>query len=175
MLTYWLCFFACPPAVQGANPAFETLDADQVGIRISNASSGDVCSDDDGPSHVCKPGLTVDVIGQELCQWSEETQYPCTRFGYQFDYEGVDPAESITCKVERSIRTIFGPRTEKVTGTRTAEYTVRVPGTAGRLFHHGFQTYAPVEHRVLVGSVHTCYYRDVPLYKVEYIMRFEPE
>lgn len=43
--TGWLCFLACQPAVHVADPGFQVLDADKVGMRISNASSGEVCSD----------------------------------------------------------------------------------------------------------------------------------
>ena len=164
---------ASQPALGTEDPAFRLFDG--ASIRISNAVSGEVCSDADGPAEVCKPGETIDVVGRDMCVWSEDVQYPCTRYGYEFDFEGANPKAVITCKVARSIRTIFGPRTEKVTGENTAEYVVEVPGENGHIFHHGFQTYAPVEDRVLVHENHACSYLGEAIYRVVFIHRFEPE
>ncbi|HSN70259.1 MAG TPA: hypothetical protein VLT59_02070, partial [Steroidobacteraceae bacterium] len=154
-------------------PPFRVFDSDSM--RISDAVSGEVCSAADGPSEVCKPGETIHVVGQDICDWSEDVQYPCTRYGYEFDFEGGTPKEHITCKVARSIRTIFGPGTEKVTGENTAEYTVDVTAESGRIFHRGFQTYAPVEDTVVVHENHACSYLGEAIYQVVFIHRFEPE
>ena len=160
---------------QAKDAAFQIVDTKSVGLEISNPLSGEVCKEGDEPLHVCRPGLEVNVLGQDTCDWSDTVQYPCTRMGHSFDFTGGRPEEPITCFVVRSNRTVFGPKTERVTGESTAEYTIEVPAESGTIFHHGFQTYGPVEHTTLVHESHTCWYLKRPIYIVRFIHRFEPE
>lgn len=175
LLALCLPVFAAQSSPVRAETPFQVVGEGSTRIQISNALSGEVCSDDGEPLHVCKPGRTIDVRGREMCDWSEEVQYPCTRYGYELEFTGGDPKSVITCDVARSIRTIFGPGTEEVTGENTARYTEEVPGESGRIFHHGFQTYAPVERTVVVNEKHDCSYRGHVIYRVHFIHRFEPE
>lgn len=172
-----LCVLQLIVVAVSAEPldAFQLAGEGNSALRLDNPRSGEVCSSDGEPTHVCSSGPDINVLGREMCDWSEDVKYPCTRYGYEFDYAGANPGDIINCEVTRSVRTVFGPDTEQVTGENTAEYTEELQSEKGRLFHHGFQTYAPVEDRVLVYESHRCAHLGEPLFQVNFVHRFEPE
>ncbi|MGD2070470.1 MAG: hypothetical protein PVI57_17475, partial [Gemmatimonadota bacterium] len=138
---------------------FESYDPDDSGVRVTDGTSGVVCLDEEGPANVCEAAVEIDIRGEETCDWSDEIQYPCTWYGWEIDYGGTERGDTLVCDVFRSSRTTFGPRTEEVTGERTARYTEALEATHGHLFHPSYNTYAPVEEPVTVGETHRCSYR----------------
>jgi hypothetical protein len=145
------------------------------GIAIRNARSGAVCLEDDEPVRVCRPVYSVEITGDATCQWSEDVQYPCTWYGYEFDLENVDRDLKIVCDVTNSILTIFGPETEEVTGSNSARYTEQLTAGQTHLFHPAYHTYAPVSEETAVVSVHACSVDGVPLFQASFRAYYEPE
>ncbi|MDX1748238.1 MAG: hypothetical protein R3324_20065, partial [Halobacteriales archaeon] len=105
---------------------FEAYSPHPTGLEITNGVSGVVCLEDEEPSHVCREAYTIPIVGEVMCEWSEDVDYPCTWYGYQFDVRNVETDTVIVCDVTNSIRTIFSPKTESVTGSNTAQYTIEL-------------------------------------------------
>jgi hypothetical protein len=163
-----------PVAVANEARVVEVFLPHASGITVLNQIAGNVCIQDDEPTEVCGRSEFIDIVGENLCDWSDDIQYPCTWYGYQFDYEDATAGQTITCDVYRSNPTVFGPETQ-VTGPSTARYTLEVGDSSGHIFHPSYNTYAPVRERLYIRESHRCQYAETPLYDVNYIIRFTPE
>lgn len=163
------------PAQEQDARTFEAFLPHQSGITISNTVAGNVCIEDNKPTRICEAAEFIDIVGENMCDWSDDIVYPCTHYGYQFDYEGGAAGEKIICDTHRSTTTIFGPRTEQVTGAMTARYTVELGNDDGHVFETSYNTYAPVNERILIRETHRCSYAGALLYEVFWIIRFTPE
>jgi len=154
---------------------FETYPPHPSGIEISNAESGVVCLEGGTPSHVCEQAYTINIVGDSICEWSDDVDYPCTWYGYQFDMSNVEANMVIVCDVTNSIRTNFGPKTEKITGSNTAQYTLELEPGQEYLFHAAYHTYGAVERQTAVTSVHACSVDGAPRYQASFRALYEPE
>jgi hypothetical protein len=150
---------------QALQPGFYSHEPDGVPIRITNVSSGPVCSDAIGRSSVCGIETRIVVTGQETCTGTDGKQYPCTRYGYQYDYAGAEPGEVIECRSTRK------------SAFRSAgmDYTLDLDAGAGRVFHPSWVPYEAVAQRTMLTEVHECTYRGRPLTTIEYLVSYEPE
>ena len=154
---------------------FEAYLPHPSGITISDPIAGNVCIEDDKPTAVCGAAEFIDIVGENMCEWSENIDYPCTYYGYEFNYSGGEAGQLITCDTHRSTETIFGPRTEQVTGPMTARYTMELESDTGRIFRTPYNTYAPVGEPIYIREMHRCSYAGTLLYQVHWIVRFTPE
>lgn len=175
VLGLWLGALDAVAAEPANVQKFEIYSPHPAGIEIRNSKSGVVCLEGDEPLDVCKEAYTIKIVGGTMCQWSDDVVYPCTWYGYQFDLRKVEAETLVVCDVTNSIRTIFGPKTEKVTGNNTAQYTIRLEAGQGHLFHPAYHTYAPVQEETVVISVHACSVDGIPLYKASFRAFYEPE
>lgn len=173
--TLWLPMETNGQNTGAAARTFVSYLPHQSGITLTNGVGGNVCIEDDKPTAVCESAEFVDIVGNNMCQWSDDVDYPCTYYGYQFDYEGGKAGQKITCDTYRSTITIFGPKTEQVTGPMTARYTIELDADDGHIFRHAYNTYAPVQERILILDTHRCSYGGALLYEVHWIVRFTPE
>ncbi|HZX22670.1 MAG TPA: hypothetical protein VFF18_03975 [Woeseiaceae bacterium] len=138
---------------------------DPSGIRLTAARSGDACVEDGKPTGVCEKAHKILITGEETCDYPPDKRYPCTWFGYEFDYQDATPGTSIECTVRRS-----DPR-----GRRTTEkYSYRLGDASGHIFKPEFRTYAPVEERVILAEVHQCAYQGELVSTVEFLIYYEP-
>ncbi len=164
--------FAADP---GNGQRFDVYLPHPSGIELYNSKSGVVCLENDAPSYVCTEAYTIKIVGADMCEWSDDIDYPCTWYGYQFDLAHVDVDTLVVCDVTNSIRTTFGPKTDRVTGSNTAQYTIRLEAGQDSLFHPAYHTYAPVETETAVTSIHACSVDDVPLYRTSFRALYQPE
>ncbi|MCW8869281.1 MAG: hypothetical protein OQK49_01145 [Proteobacteria bacterium] len=134
-------------------------------LTITNAKSGLVCSDNSGPQNVCSPAMKVLVTAKENCQYSPQKSYPCTRYGYEFNYDNAQSGDTLECK---AIYT-------DTRGKKSNHYTHKLTANNGHIFHHAFKTFAPVKQRVLLSEVHECSYQGSPLMAIEFMHYYEPE
>lgn len=156
-------------------PRFEIYGRHPGGLEISNARSGAMCMEDNEPTHVCIETYTVQITGDSICEWSEDVDYPCTWYGYEFDLSGVQEDAVITCDVANSIQTIFGPKTDRVTGSNTAQYFIDIEAGQDHLFHPAYHTYGPVSQKTFVVTIHACNLDGVPVYQASWRAYYEPE
>jgi hypothetical protein len=134
-------------------------------IRLSDARSGAVCEEDGEPSAVCEKAHNIVITGEQTCDYPPDKRYPCTRFGYEFDFVDAEPGTALDCTVRRT-----DPQ-----GRRTTEkYAHTLDAASGHVFHTGFRTYAPVEERLIFSEVHQCAYRGELVSTIEFIIRYEP-
>ncbi|MFZ0469214.1 MAG: hypothetical protein WAL92_09865 [Thiogranum sp.] len=177
----WTSFVLCHAAFAagavepGNSQRFDVYLPHPSGIEIHNGKSGVVCLEDDEPSYVCTEAYTIKIVGEVMCEWGDNIDYPCTWYGYQFDISNVEIDTLIICDVTNSIRTTFGPKTDKVTGSNTAQYTIKLQAGQHHLFHPAFHTYAPVAKETAVISIHACSVDGVPLYRASFRAFYEPE
>ncbi len=134
-----------------------------------------MCLENNEPTHVCIEAYTVPITGDSICEWSEDVDYPCTWYGYEFDLDGVQQDLVITCDVTNSIETTFGPKTDQVTGANTAQYFIDIEAGQEHLLHPAYHTYGPVREETYVISVHDCRLDDVPLYQASWRAYYRPE
>lgn len=159
-----LCLQVSPALV--AQPLQPGLFAhESASIRLDGARSGLVCADGTGNLAVCEPAHKVYITGEETCDWSPDQQYPCTRFGYEFQYSDAVPGTTLDCT-----RTLYSP----ASGEQKDSYTHAIDSASGRVFHATFRTYAPVGKRVILSEVHECVYGDAPVATIEFIIYYEP-
>ncbi|WP_405226699.1 hypothetical protein [Lentisalinibacter sediminis] len=138
---------------------------DPSGIRLTAARSGASCIEDGNPTGVCEKAHRILITGEETCDYPPDKRYPCTWFGYEFDFQGATPGTSIECTVSRS-----DPRGRRTTD----EYSHRLDKASGHIFKAGFRTYAPVEERVILAEVHQCAYQGELVSTVEFLIYYEP-
>lgn len=159
---------ALPGAAAGGEslqPGFYYHDPAGVPLRVTSARSGGVCTEGGEPAAVCEPSHRVVIIGDETCDYPPDRRYPCTWFGYEFDYAGATPGTSLNCTVTRT-----DPR-----GRRTTDdYVHRLDAATGHVFRADFRTYAPVDERLIFSEVHDCAYQGQRLSTVEYLIYYEP-
>jgi len=138
---------------------------DPSGIRLTAARSGAACVEDEKPTGVCEKAHRILITGEETCDYPPDKRYPCTWFGYEFDYQDATPGTSIECTVTRT-----DPR-----GRRTSDkYSYRLGNASGHIFKPEFRTYAPVEERVILAEVHECSYQGELVSTVEFLIYYEP-
>ena len=150
---------------QSVQPGFYSHEPAEVGLRLSNASSGELCGDADGPTKVCSPAHKIVVTGQQSCDWTDGKQYPCTRYGYQFDYVGAESGQVIQCKARRR----NGARVDN------KEYVLELKAGEGSIFYPSWSAFSPVEKRVIMSEVHECSYQDALLTTIEFLLYYEPD
>ena len=159
-----LLIAAAAGAGTSVQPGFYYHEPDSTGLRLSRIRSGALCTA--GQDSVCDADTKVVITGQETCEYSPGTNYPCTRFGYEFDYSGAAPGSTINCTVMR--QDPMGRRSSK-------QYTHQLGAAAGQIFYPTYRTYGPVEKRSIFSEVHECTYRGERLATIEYIIYYEPE
>ncbi len=138
---------------------------DPGSIRLVDARSGAVCEENGRPAGVCEKAHNIVITGEQTCDYPPDKRYPCTRFGYEFDYEGAEPGTVLDCTVRRT-----DPR-----GQRTSDrYSHKLDAASGHVFRTDFRTFAPVEERLIFSEVHDCAYRGERLSTIEFIIRYEP-
>ena len=136
------------------------------GLELSGIRSGPVCSDTDGPSGVCEAAQKIVITGQQRCEHAPGTVYPCTRFGYEFDYRGAEPGSTIDCTVKRQ---------DPMGRRKTDPYTHKLDAASGRILYPTYRTHGPVDKRLIFSEVHRCSYQGQPLVNIEYIIYYEPD
>ncbi len=153
-------------AGESIQPGFYYHDPAGTGLQLKAMRSGAVCSDEAGRAGVCETAIKIVITGEETCESSPGTVYPCTRFGYEFDYQGAAPGTAIACTVQRT-----GPM-----GRRSSQqYSHELSADSGSVFYPTYRTFAAVEKRTILSEVHECSYRDQRLSSIEYIIYYEPE
>jgi len=156
---------ACPVALGQAVQRGVYLHAPaDFGMRIDNARSGELCAAPDGEMTVCNKALRIEVTGRDTCDDGGRDSYPCTRYGYAFDYEGVEAGNTLDCEVTR--KTAFREN--------SAEYSIPLEAAEGEVFLPTRIGYRPVERRTLLSEVHRCSYRGTLVASFEYMLNFEP-
>ena len=106
-------------------------DPDNTSLELENVRSGLVCSENGEPRQVCENTIKVYITGDETCDWSPDNQYPCTRFGYEFDYGGAIPGTTIDCEIQR--QDSMGRRT-------TDQRQHELESESGHIFYSSFRT-----------------------------------
>jgi len=165
MLIILLCLFA-PRAwsiemVQRGVVIFDENPA----IQLSEVRSGALCDDVGGSDEVCNTEATFTVLGRSTCIGTDGASYPCTRYGYRFDYAGAQPGTRIECTATQ--KNPF-PRGQK-------QYTLDVDAASGTIRLPSWVQWVPVQQRAMVTEVHECTYLGQPLATIEYIMSWEPD
>ena len=138
---------------------------DPGNLRLSDARSGAVCSEDGTPQDVCEKAHKIVITGEETCDYPPDKRYPCTRFGYEFDYEGAAPGSTLDCVVKR---------TDPMGRRSSDDYTHRLDDAGGHIFFDSFRTYGPVDERLIFAEVHECAYRGELLTTIEFLIYYEP-
>lgn len=152
-------------AGESLQPGFYYHDPETTALKVLNASSGAVCGGEGEAGRVCEKAIKVTITGNETCDYSPNQQYPCTRFGYEFDYTGATPNTAITCDVSR-----LDPMGRKTSGQVQHELS----DSSGHIFYSTFRTYAPVDERMIFSELHECGYEGQLLATIEYIIYYEP-
>jgi len=135
------------------------------GPQLSNIRSGLLCAGGRESSGVCDAALKVVITGEETCEHSDGNSYPCTWFGYEFDYQGAQAGNRIDCTVKRQ---------DPMGRRNTLEYSRDLSEDGGRIFLPNYRVYGPVDERLIFSEVHTCTYQGELLVSFEYIIYYEP-
>ena len=143
---------------------FYLHDTETSGLLISDAQSGTLCVVD-GTPQVCTPSMKIVVTGEELCEHSAEQPYPCTRYGYQFDYADAKIGSVMDCV---AIYT-------DTRGRKKTPYQHQLSQANGHVYYPAFKTFAEVDKRIILSEVHECSYLGTPLMAIEFMHYYEPE
>lgn len=163
LLVASLLVCGAPLAGESLQPGFYYHDPGS--IRLTDARSGAVCSEDGTPKEVCEKAHKIVITGEETCDYPPDKRYPCTRFGYEFDYGGAAPGSTLDCVVKR---------TDPMGRRSSNDYSHRLDEASGRIFFDGFRTYGPVDERLIFTEVHECAYRGDRLTTIEFLIYYEP-
>lgn len=90
------------PAGVAAEPVFDAFPQQGAGaIALSGFRSGRLCEQTPGGARVCQETVSIQVTGVDSCTQAGGSQ-PCTRFGFEFDYRGANPAVPLMCTASSS-------------------------------------------------------------------------
>jgi len=145
-------------------PGFYSHEPANVDIRIRDARSGELCTDTTGSDTVCSVATKLTVQGTDTCLGDDGKPYPCTRYGYRYDYEGATPGTEIQCHTTRN----------DGFNKRQKDYSITLDSGAGSVFQAEWIGYGPVDRRVMLTEVHKCSYLGELLATIEYIVTYEP-
>jgi len=161
-----LLLVTAPAAFAGETiqPGFYSHEPASVGIQINGARSGELCTDASGSDNICRVATKITVVGHDTCIGDDDNPYPCTRYGYQYDYSGATPDTEIQCHA--TLNDGFRKR-EK-------DYAIEVGSDSGSIFQPSWMSYGPVDRRIMVTEVHDCSYSGARLATIEYIFTYEP-
>lgn len=134
-------------------------------IRILSASHGLLCNDGAVESAFCGTERSITVTNRDTCTGTDGSQYPCTRYGYQFDYSGATPGDTIECRATR----------KDPYRSRSKDYTLTLDADEGSIFQAEWLPYSRVERRSMLTEVHECKYQGQMLANIEFIVSYEPD
>lgn len=152
-------------AGEAVQPGFYYHAPEASPLELKNMRSGPVCQQGSGPQTVCETAIRIVITGDQQCDWSPGVVYPCSRFGYEFDYAGATPGTSINCTIRKT-----DPQGRK----QESFYEHSLDTAAGSIRHTTFRTYAPVEQRLIFSEAHECAYQGQLVATIEYIIYYEP-
>ena len=152
------------PAVETVQWGFILHDEGKAKLSLSGIRSGELCAEIDGTDNVCSIGASITVQGRDSCTGTAANEYPCTRYGYRYDYSGATPGTKIECTATR----------HDGYNRRQKSYSVPVDTESGSVFQPQWIPYNRVDKRLLLSEVHECTYLGEPLATIEYIIRYEP-
>jgi len=155
---------AAAHAGQSIQPGFYSHEPDGVSLSISGARSGELCRDTDGNLDVCTAVMRIVVQGDEVCDGGDGNQYPCTRYGYRFDYAGATPGQTIQCSARR----------QDAFRTQNMTYTLNLDAAEGTIFYPTWSGAMSVDRETLISEVHECSYDGAPLGTIEFLLAYEP-
>jgi hypothetical protein len=105
-------------------------------LEVSNVRSGLVCPERvpvDGS--VCVETTEIPIIGRGVCVCSG-FEFPCTWYGYEFEYVDARPDDRISCVVTTDRAVDYGdPRGAREQNTNRVEFSFKLSGSAGRFFN----------------------------------------
>jgi hypothetical protein len=151
-------------AAETVQPGFVLRDEGKANISLSGIRSGELCADIDGTHNVCTTKASFTVQAHDSCITTRGDPYPCTRYGYRYDYSGATPGTQIECTATR--RDPFNKQQKT--------YTIAIDAEAGSVFQPEWIPYNPVERRTMLTENHECTYLGEPLVNIEYIISYEP-
>lgn len=165
-LALWLLNVVSPVALAGQSiqPGFYSHESTDINISISEARSGELCADPTGVDSVCSIATKLTVKGADTCLGDDGRPYPCTRYGYRYDFEGATPGTEIRCEATQN----------DGFNKRQKEYSKSLDSDSGNVFQPEWIKYGPVERRTMLTEVHECSYLGAPLATIEYIITYEP-
>lgn len=151
-------------AMQSVQPGFVLHVAGKSTISLSGIRSGELCQDIGESVDVCNTGTGLTVLPRDSCITNKNSPYPCTRYGYRYDYADATPGTQIECTATR--RDPFNQEQKT--------YTIAIDAESGSVFQPEWIPYNPVESRVMLTEVHECVYLGKRLATIEYIISYEP-
>ena len=141
-------------------------EPDGIALELSAIRSGEVCPEEDGDAGICSTGTQIVVTGRDSCQGNDGSEFPCTRYGYEFDYQGAEAGDTIDCNITRL---------DQYARESSLQYQRPLEANGGRIYLPMFRGYAPVEQRAILSEVHRCQYQGRQLVDFEYIIYYEPD
>ena len=151
-------------AAETVQPGFVLHDEGKANLSLSGVRSGEICAGMGVSDTVCNTGTQLTVQGQDACVGNDGKTYPCTRYGYRYDYAGASPGTEIECTSTR----------RDPYRSQDKSYTIAVDAESGSVYQPQWIPYSPVERRMMLTEVHRCSYLGEPLASIEYIISYEP-
>jgi hypothetical protein len=150
---------------QSLQPGFYSHEPQGVTLHIESANLGYLCGDATGPAAFCEQGRGITVTDRESCTGTDGNEYLCTRYGYQFDYTGAVPGDTIECRSTR----------KDPVRSRSMDYSLTLDAEKGSVLQPSWLPYNPVDQRTMLTEVHDCTYQGERLATIEFIVIYEPE
>lgn len=151
-------------AAETVQPGFVLHDEGKANLSLSSIRSGELCAEIGSPDNVCNTGTGLTVQGHDSCTGGDGNAYPCTRYGYRYDYSGATPGTQIECTATRN----------DGFNKRQKTYSIPVDAETGSVFQPQWIPYYRVEKRQMLTEVHRCNYLGEPFASIEYIISYYP-
>ena len=121
-------------------------------LQITNLRVGLVCPHSHSErGSICFDATQVPITGQGTCVYAGQ-EYPCTWYGFEFDYTGARPGDELACVITSSSPVSYGnPIGPGEQNVARAEYRLPLENSAGHFYNPQYTLSGP--HAPNISSV----------------------
>ena len=142
-------------------------------IEITNFTSGLACTDGHSLGWICHETEEVHLTGQGTCTWDGE-DYPCTWYGFEFEYSGNDDNLEISCQFTTSQSATSGnPKGVIEDSSETGSFSFKLEGEKGRFYNPQYSLLATKpEYRAVQTIETTCEADETHLFEFRFNVHY---
>lgn len=137
-----------------------SLSSQSLAFEITNFTSGLACTDGHSFGWICHDTEVIHLTGQGRCNWDGE-EYPCTWYGFEFEYSGNKVGDAIDCQYSTSQSADAGNPQEVISEeSNEGTFTLQLKDESGRFYNPQYSLFAVQSEQGAIQRTETTCYKD---------------